>query len=447
MAQRRLDPPRTEPWFDRLRLTNVRCFEEVEVPLDRRVTVIIGENGAGKTTIAEALASMSFGEKEGPRKFPFRNDDRSGQMALYEAGGKAPAAQWSAVRARQPLPEDRYLFAYGRYRRVQYEPEESSLAGPQLLGPEWQGGRATGLESNLMARVRGRRTTTLFSPNNHILQDLGPTLVDLHRMRGDGADVDADAAWRALGRAITGLGHGLTGVDVIEREDQDVAVVQRRDSKLSLRDLSDGYQAMLVIILDLVIRYVYLSPLEDPMRRAATVVIDEVDLHLHPRWQRRVVRQLTRLFPETQFILTTHSPAVVQGAIDFGHQVLVLRQNKDGVSTVQPLSDQARSALDGAQLGSVLVDEHLFGVVSRYSTKYGAIEQKVRRLRKKMEAGTATEEERAELIEGLDALEELVAAEEERQVDGPLLSEIAKVQIASLKRLAQLNEEAEHGKA
>ncbi len=64
-----------------------------------------------------------------------------------------------------------------------------------------------------------------------------------------------------------------------------------------------------------------------------------------------------------------------------------------------------------------------------------------------MEAGTATEEERAELIEGLDALETLVAEEEERQVDGPLLSEIAKVQIASLKRLAQLNEGAEHGKA
>jgi energy-coupling factor transporter ATP-binding protein EcfA2 len=166
MAQRRLDPPRSEPWFDRLRLTNVRCFEEVEVPLDPRVTVIIGENGAGKTTIAEALASMSFGEKEGPRKFPFRNDDRSGQIALYEAGGKAPVARWSAKHGREPLPEDRYLFAYGRYRRVQYEPEESSAAGPQLLGPEWQGGRATGLESNLMARVRGRRTTTLFSPNN-----------------------------------------------------------------------------------------------------------------------------------------------------------------------------------------------------------------------------------------------------------------------------------------
>jgi predicted ATP-binding protein involved in virulence len=226
-----------------------------------------------------------------------------------------------------------------------------------------------------MERVRGRRTTTLFSPDNHILRDLGPTLVDLNRMRGA---KDADDVWQALERAILGLKHGLTGVNVIERDGRDVAVVQRRGMDLPLRDLSDGYQAMLVIILDLVIRYVYLSPLEEPMRRAATVVIDEVDLHLHPRWQRRVVGQLTKLFPETQFILTTHSPAVVQGAIDFGHQVLVLRQNKEGVSSVVPLSDQARHDLEGAQLGSVLVDKHLFGVVSRYSPRYGLVEQQVR---------------------------------------------------------------------
>lgn len=445
MPDQRRDPPPTEPWFDRLRLKNVRCFEETDVPLDQHVTVIIGENGAGKTTIAEALASMSFGEDEGLKRFPFRHDGKSGQIALYEVGTTTPTAQWSAVRKREPLEDSRYLFAYGRYRRVQYDAESRGASGPQLLGAEWDEGRSTGLEANLMERVRGRRTTTLFSPDNHILRDLGPTLVELNRMRGA---KDADDVWDALERAIVGLKHGLTGVKVIERDGRDVAVVQRRGLDLPLRDLSDGYQAMLVIILDLVIRYVYLSPLDEPMKRVATVVIDEVDLHLHPRWQRRVVRQLTKLFPATQFILTTHSPAVVQGAIDFGHQVLVLRQNKDGVSSVVPLSDQARRDLDGAQLGSVLVDDHLFGVSSRYSSKYGLVEQNVRKLREKMEAGTATDADRDALIEGLDTLEGLVAAEEERQVDGPLLSEIAKVQLASLRRLAELNKEAEgHGQA
>ena len=62
----------SEGRFTILRLKNLRCFEEAEIPLDPRVTVIIGENGAGKTTVAEAMASLSSGEDEGLRHFPLR---------------------------------------------------------------------------------------------------------------------------------------------------------------------------------------------------------------------------------------------------------------------------------------------------------------------------------------------------------------------------------------
>jgi recombinational DNA repair ATPase RecF len=56
--------------FATLRLNNVRCFDETEIVLDPRVTVIIGENGAGKTTVAEVMASLSYGAEEGLRHFP-----------------------------------------------------------------------------------------------------------------------------------------------------------------------------------------------------------------------------------------------------------------------------------------------------------------------------------------------------------------------------------------
>ncbi len=200
---------------------------------------------------------------------------------------------------------------------------------------------------------------------------------------------------------------------MIERGGRDVAVVERRGMDLPLVELSDGYQAMLVVVLDLVIRYAFLPPVPDPMRRPATLVIDEVDLHLHPRWQRRVVRQLARLFPETQILLTTHSAAVVQGAIDDGHAVLVLRE-KDGMVSVTEVPEKARRALHGAQLGSVLVDRHLFGVASRYSRRFEKTEQHARDLRRKMEAGTATPADRKAFLAALDKLEELTAKEEER---------------------------------
>jgi energy-coupling factor transporter ATP-binding protein EcfA2 len=337
--------PRAEPWFDRLRLTQVRCFEDVLIPLDRRVTVILGENGSGKTTIAEALASLSFGDREGLPAFPLRRGARTGEIALYEPGAEAPAASWSSSDAPRRLPESRYVFAYGRYRRVQYQ------------GPAAAGFPRELLVTDLSALVQRRRTTTLFAPDNHVLE-LGPAIIQLDGLRGE--NVDAQAAWDMIQAAVRALGHGLTGVRVLERDGQDVAVVQRGRVDLPLRELSDGYQAILVIVLDLAIRYAFLSPLPDPARRPATVVIDEVDLHLHPRWQTRVVRQLAGLFPETQFILTTHSAAVVQGAVDDGHTVLALGE-AGGKATVTPLSAAARRSLRGAQLGSVLVDRNLLG--------------------------------------------------------------------------------------
>jgi ABC-type multidrug transport system ATPase subunit len=428
--------------FDRLWLRNVRCFEDVVVPLDPHVTVIIGENGSGKTTVAEAMASLSAGEDEGLATFPVRRGASEGSVELYETGSADPVATWSPAERRR-LPESRYLFAYGRYRRVQ--PREEPRRGEQgmeILGPEWDEARGASFEANLSAIVSGRRTTTLFASDAYLLRDLSRYLLDLHRMRS--SDPRADAAWQALDGSVRELGHALEGIRVVERAGRDVAVVVRRGMDLDLRELSDGYQAILVIVLDVLIREAFLPEAAGPGRRATTVIIDEVDLHLHPRWQQRVVRQLTRLFPETQFVLTTHSPAVVQGAIDDGHSVLVLHEKSGAAS---PLSDDARRELRGAQLGSVLVDRHLFGLGSRYSAKYEAVEKKVRKLRKKLEAGTATEKDKQALMKGLDRLEELMADEEDRLGKQPLLGELAKVQLASLKELARLNEEARRGSA
>ncbi len=119
MMARRQTHETTEPGesFTMLRLKNVRCFDEVEIPLDPRMTIIIGENGAGKTTMAEAMASLSYGEDEGLHDFPLRRGQRVGHIALFETGRSRPLAIWrhgGRYPTRQRLPEDRYLFAYGR---------------------------------------------------------------------------------------------------------------------------------------------------------------------------------------------------------------------------------------------------------------------------------------------------------------------------------------------
>jgi len=91
-------------------------------------------------------------------------------------------------------------------------------------------------------------------------------------------------------------------------------LIDREPFKLPVRQLSDGERGVLAIVLDLTRRLVQANPdMIDPAAQAeAVVLIDEIDLHLHPKWQRQIVQNLTETFPKCQFIATSHSPFVVQ---------------------------------------------------------------------------------------------------------------------------------------
>ena len=82
---------------------------------------------------------------------------------------------------------------------------------------------------------------------------------------------------------------------------------------LDVAQLSDGERGVLALVLDIARRLSQANPsLDDPLTEGhAIVLIDEIDLHLHPKWQRQIVHNLTKTFPQCQFIATTHSPQVI----------------------------------------------------------------------------------------------------------------------------------------
>ncbi len=121
-----------------------------------------------------------------------------------------------------------------------------------------------------------------------------------------------------------------------------------QSEKLYLEQLSGGYRIVLALVADLALRMSLANPhLDDPLDSEAVVLIDEVELHLHPDWQQRVLGDLRRTFPNAQFIVSTHSPQVLT-TIEPRH-IIHLQATSEGV-----IAEQETGPTFGAKSGDVL---------------------------------------------------------------------------------------------
>jgi predicted ATP-binding protein involved in virulence len=93
-------------------------------------------------------------------------------------------------------------------------------------------------------------------------------------------------------------------------------IAETRRGKVPLRSLSYGYRSSLTWVMDLAGRMFDLFGPEDPFNQSVVILVDEIDLHLHPKWQKQLIQTLDKAFPKAQFIVTAHSPLIVQAAPD-----------------------------------------------------------------------------------------------------------------------------------
>jgi predicted ATP-binding protein involved in virulence len=111
--------------------------------------------------------------------------------------------------------------------------------------------------------------------------------------------------------------------------------VQKRGRRLTVNQLSDGEKCLMAMIGDLARRLAIANPLrENPLEGEAVVLIDEIDLHLHPSWQRMVVPRLMSVFPNCQFLISTHSPHVITHAQP--EHLFLLSVTDEGIVAGQP---------------------------------------------------------------------------------------------------------------
>jgi hypothetical protein len=159
---------------------------------------------------------------------------------------------------------------------------------------------------------------------------------------------------------------------------------------VQLRQLGYGYRTLIGWMVDLASRMVERYPeSSDPLAEPAVVLVDEIDLHLHPTWQRKLIGYLTERFPNTQFIATAHSPLIVQAASEAN--LVVLRREGDHV-----VIDNDFKAIRGWTIDQVLTSD-LFGLESSRPPEYDRLLARRKELLSKGRLTQANKKELAQL--------------------------------------------------
>jgi len=332
---------------DHLVLRNVRCFSKFEVGLSP-VTVLVGRNGSGKTAILDAIAALLtpiVREFDGVGPF-FRDSD-----AHRRAEDLSSTRSVAAVDAMYPVSAEASGTIAGR--SVTWSVKRSKSAGGsssrgpkalrELLGDavskarDWEGQDEAllpviayyGVERSIgSGRASGRGVASRFDvyadalrPRSDLtrltdfFEGLSRQVADAHAFQDDPPKA-ATAQLSAIGEAcniiLGSTGWARPRWNPVVNE---LTLTHGRDGTLPLSWLSTGTKVAAGLAFDLASRMARANPRlgggELLRTTPGIVLIDEIDLHLHPEWQQQIVPSLRRAFPSVQFILTTHSPQVL----------------------------------------------------------------------------------------------------------------------------------------
>lgn len=335
--------------IDRFKVMNFRGFEEREFEFSIGFNVFVGDNGSGKTAVLDALALGLRSPLEALTSAPrSTSDSRDQRMVSAEQGGVLTISAITPIRVEfrgyidgAVLDWTRIFDSAGERRLTIGSQSTDSVETLPWLDQEARQ-RATDLLSRLSSKtavalplIAHFGTDRLFRIER---EPLSETFTPGSRLRGyDGClDAASTAKWfvrwmktqelqalqegsaspvlAAVKTAISSGVQGCSEVGYNVRHD-DLLVTMGDRRKLPFRMLSDGQRNMVALVADLASRCAVLNPhlgVDAAKLTPGVVLIDEIDLHLHPKWQRRVVEDLRNTFPEVQFFATTHSPFIIQ---------------------------------------------------------------------------------------------------------------------------------------
>lgn len=142
-------------------------------------------------------------------------------------------------------------------------------------------------------------------------------------------------------------------------------VLKQKDNEIYFEMLSDGYKSCIFILLGIIREVEYRFPNKKAIDFSGVIMIDEIDIHLHPQWQAKLVKVLKETFPKAQIIATTHSPSVLQNATV--EEIIPLYKDKNGDVHIKELH-LGEYGLQGWTLEEIMKD--VMGMESTTSNLY-----------------------------------------------------------------------------
>jgi predicted ATP-binding protein involved in virulence len=314
-----------------LTLTQFRAFEQATFEFQPGMNLLVGINGVGKSSVLDALR---IALSRVLPQFTAYQDKRIN----FEVDDIMTGRDQLGVELKFQAFDIPFIcnVTRGKSHKVEFKPDNENILDPlknadeQPLVVYFSTSRAVptlkvinqksseGNQSAAFAEALNSRTLRLLEfAEWWLVQD---ALLDEEAKF-------AQSRLKVMADVVTRFLDWCTNLRAVN-EPKTTLLLDKDGVTIDVSQLSDGERGLLALVLDLARRLCQANPnLEDPLENGKAVVfIDEIDLHLHPRWQRTIVAQLTQTFPKCQFIATTHSPQIV-GEVP-AESILLLERNQ-----------------------------------------------------------------------------------------------------------------------
>ena len=341
----------------RLTMQAFRGIDDLTLEFHSNMTVLIGVNGVGKSSVLDCLTSLLsawidtvFEKRDHELHFNPRDDVKKGHQEFHLEVKLLLDSLEATFTTKALVKESQYSLTYDprtnmdiSFKQIQNLLENTPLIiyysverGFVGVTPEQDSDAVNSRDKQYKSYGRSKPDFSEFL-----------SWFKYHEDYEYEVKVNDDLKYRnikleAVRRSIPEFLSGFSNLRV-RRHPEVRMTVEKQGQELIINQLSDGEKCLLAMVGDIARRLAIANPgLPDPLQGEGIVLIDEIELHLHPQWQRGILPKLTKTFPNCQFIVTTHSPQVIS---DVRPENVIILESEDGkIAAKHPQSSFGRDS-------------------------------------------------------------------------------------------------------